>query len=687
MNYPQAQGGWNPPRKPPGLRGGPSPAAPPPGMPGMVPMPFAPVPNMHHMPGMPALPRGGGGPMGPPLPMPPAMNHIPPHLRQPPMPARLGGMNGLFTGGSGLLAGGKGGMPLNATPGQPRVPGHGLNPIFPTSFDVLQKRSTTMHVPPPEVVVERVGGQDHKPLFRATITWLPDGFKREGLGNSKMEAKRSAATAMLALLDLRTSRPAGFASGKSIYEDRQPQDSLQTFGAPARAGGLLGRHQAVVNVRTGLGARAQLQETVSGWQANAQTNGAIQQHQPQVSQSHAQPDPRNPAARPEQERLSGLLNIMSQNSQFMQQLNSVHGGNLRGGLAKTEPVSVSADAGPTIPPPSQTASAQNGHPPETSAELRSETASAAAADLSNELRLAAGTGTASPPSVGVAGSPQIRSAAVANETKPSVAVAQPVPEEAAPAMSSRPANVAAGVDAQAMSHSESNSTSVEDKAVSEDTLPPKKKRLLATMVSSGSGSPAAVEVKSDTHVVSSSAPFLSHKRIVNDDGFGEMPMIAIPRKRTRNSEPSAQAVAPPTPSQAPPKAVAPAVITAVMFVRVDDTEAMSATVGLAGTAAANALDLQVRAFGPLRDTPSMNDAVVPKWMNVTRVAVTPDTPEAVELSLAFAAGRDASLLESSGGRISIVTTSLRYASLAVPGLVDIVPPQTLLNFLESLQRC
>lgn len=168
-----------------------------------------------------------------------------------------------------------------------------------------------------------------------------------------------------------------------------------------------------------------------------------------------------------------------------------------------------------------------------------------------------------------------------------------------------------------------------------------------------------------------------------------MPGIAIPRKRTRLTETSAAVAAqsphpPVTQSQTPPQPTS--VVTAVMFVHVDDARAMAATVGLAGTSAANSLDLQVRAFGPMRTVQTETDRTVPRWMNVTRVAVSPHSPNAVEISLAFAAGRDASLLEPSQGRISIVTTSAHYAPLAVPGLVDVVGPDELVRHLEALQR-
>ena len=165
------------------------------------------------------------------------------------------------------------------------------------------------------------------------------------------------------------------------------------------------------------------------------------------------------------------------------------------------------------------------------------------------------------------------------------------------------------------------------------------------------------------------------------------------RKRARQNSP---AVTEASPAVAP--AVAPAVqeggavaivgaspvpcITTVLFLHVDEIPAVKATADLAGTPPANVLDLQVRAFGPSGQTSEADDAI-PSWMNVTRVAAAVDA-HAVEVSLAFAVGRDAMQLENTGGRIVIVTTSSRYASLAVPGFIDVIAPPVLLQHLQSV---
>jgi hypothetical protein len=124
--------------------------------------------------------------------------------------------------------------------------------------------------------------------------------------------------------------------------------------------------------------------------------------------------------------------------------------------------------------------------------------------------------------------------------------------------------------------------------------------------------------------------------------------------------------------------------TALLFLHVDEIPAIQATTGLAGTAVAQALDLQVRAFGPQRTTPGGGDYLVPSWIDVCRVSLE-RSPRAVEFELAFCAGRDATALEQSGaGRIAIVSANPDYAGLAISGLVDIVPPPNLVEHLACL---
>jgi hypothetical protein len=122
----------------------------------------------------------------------------------------------------------------------------------------------------------------------------------------------------------------------------------------------------------------------------------------------------------------------------------------------------------------------------------------------------------------------------------------------------------------------------------------------------------------------------------------------------------------------------------VLYVHVDEIAAIDATIGLAGTPPADLLDLQVRAFGLHRDSQNAADLKVPSWMNVTRMS-SHFTPQAVQLAMAFAAGRDSSSLDQErSGRVTIVTGNSEFEALNTPGSVDIVPPSYLLQHLHNM---
>jgi hypothetical protein len=172
--------------------------------------------------------------------------------------------------------------------------------------------------------------------------------------------------------------------------------------------------------------------------------------------------------------------------------------------------------------------------------------------------------------------------------------------------------------------------------------------------------------------------------------FGDVPGIAIPQKpsaplgeATQHTPVLSQTVEPfPEPTPEPTQESWPG--TFVLYVHVDEIAAIDATIGLAGTPPADLLDLQVRAFGLHRDSQNAADLKVPSWMNVTRMS-SHFTPQAVQLAMAFAAGRDSSSLDQErSGRVTIVTGNSEFEALNTPGSVDIVPPSYLLQHLHNM---
>jgi hypothetical protein len=90
--------------------------------------------------------------------------------------------------------------------------------VYPSPLSIPR----AMHLPGPEMQCDRIGGHDHKPLFRAICTWNPEEFSREGLGHSKLEARRAAALAIASLLEAQSICPDVFRGEASFWEDRVP---------------------------------------------------------------------------------------------------------------------------------------------------------------------------------------------------------------------------------------------------------------------------------------------------------------------------------------------------------------------------------------------------------------------------------------------------------------------------------
>jgi hypothetical protein len=634
-----APGKWSAVRKPPGLLAG--------GVAAHAP------PHMHNVPHLPHLP------------------HVPHVSHMPPMPPPATG---------GVAPGAGGGLLPHMLPGQ------GAPPPAGNAVDVLTKRALAVHAPLPEFAVARVGGQDHKPLFRAVATWLPQGYTREGLGHSKMEAKRAAAASMLMLLDLRARRPAAF-GGPSAYEDRLPRDHSHGFppSAPSgRTGGLLGRQQPL--------GHAGLQQPIQ-WPVAAPAHVAAPPVAPppdrvgngdvpiwQEGGTHPRAHQQQPHQRPHQ--LNALLETMAKNPAFIQHLHSVNAGTVR-----PAPPSLQVPASHDAQPP------RHGQPPGAAAPLspalpgkqeeQSRVAPAPAPPVSAPApairsapapRPALSTGATEPPPG--PGQEQVQSAGPAEAPLPAVSRRHARSSTAVTATATAPTPVTAPV---------TKLTTSEDNAAGEQASAPPLKKRYQPRPSSPTDAPREASAPSLSVATPVATPPVAEGTPVDGGGFGEMPGIAIPRKRPRVAEPSASLsrhvlVPAPAPAPAPAKPVA-----VVLFVDVDDVEAMRATVNLAGGPAANALDLQVRAFGPRRSQATDADTFVPDWMSVTRVLVFPSTPMAVQISLAFAAGRDCSLLEAGGGRITIVTAADHYSTLAIPQSVDVVQPQNLDRHLTALQ--
>lgn len=74
-------------------------------------------------------------------------------------------------------------------------------------LSLLGQRAQYLHVPLPKYRVDRVGGADHCPLFRAIAVWYPERIYQEGIGNAKSDAKRAAARALINILDRRETHP------------------------------------------------------------------------------------------------------------------------------------------------------------------------------------------------------------------------------------------------------------------------------------------------------------------------------------------------------------------------------------------------------------------------------------------------------------------------------------------------
>lgn len=125
-------------------------------------------------------------------------------------------------------------------------------------------------------------------------------------------------------------------------------------------------------------------------------------------------------------------------------------------------------------------------------------------------------------------------------------------------------------------------------------------------------------------------------------------------------------------------------LTVILYINIDEVDTLDAVRKLAGTPVANNLDLQVRAFGPFRNVPLEVDTMVPEWVDVTRIPFC-SSPYAVSLSLAFAAGRDAAVLERVGtGAVVIASDNSDIACLVKPGLVSVCTSWGLRNHLENL---
>lgn len=665
--------------------------------------------------------------------------------------------------------------------------GRGSNSAPPpgSAIDVLSKRSDGMHAPQPLYEVDRVGGADHKPLFRAVVTYFPEGYVREGLGNSKMEAKRVAAAALLELLELRRRKP-GFFAGET-YEDRSggegkigglrggavlgrggngvqgarsgglrgivPQNVLQHSGMPLQGGMSM---QGGMHLQGGMPMQGEMKPPGGGMprQGAMPTQGGIPQGgmppQGGVPQGGMPPHGTVPRGTmpPHGAMAQGQAQVGMQPPSITSGVGMPPGSNMppnsgvpppschpsqpTNSRVAVDPNSVSISA---LPPPLQDSIRQyqslpqqqqnpNHQNPNISAILSSIQKNP---NFMQNLQSSVGPSPLAlshdvkqPTSHRVDPRDPNNERQVAKVVLPlsrpaSQSAAAPVKVESVPVGAQSTAFKTSGRDDTASNLVNGNNQVagengvkapkviyLGDSGTSADAPSPsksgnpgmlsKKKRLLLSADSIESPATPAPAIAKSAKSVDAPAG--------DGGGFGEMPDIAIPRKRGR-FDPAPEAVQSqahqpafaqpqhqqPRPTQAlsnqqpvAQQANRPnAPLTALLFVYIDDLEAMRATVSLAGSAAASRLDLQVRAFGPSRDELNAADHAVPVWMQVTRVE-----PAVLDVNVAFAAGRDACQFEAGGGRIIVVSSSGMLASLALPNVLDVVLPADLDRHLSCL---
>lgn len=96
-----------------------------------------------------------------------------------------------------------------------------LTPPPPNNCDRLIAVAKLINARPVYQPVFRVGGEDHRPLFSATVQLVPQGYFVDGTGHSKLAARRAAAGNMLHFLHQRAIIPS---HDLQYYQNSKPHD-------------------------------------------------------------------------------------------------------------------------------------------------------------------------------------------------------------------------------------------------------------------------------------------------------------------------------------------------------------------------------------------------------------------------------------------------------------------------------
>lgn len=560
-----------------------------------------------------------------------------------------------------------------------------------------------MHVPAPEYSIERVGGADHKPLFRATCTWIPHRITRTGHGNSKVEAKRAASIAVIGILDAPETAPNLITTALFVYEDRVPSSTVRaklstTEEHRVAKRAVDSREKSVVSepALNREGECGLVQQTNERQHSFAARTILLpleckpeDVHEKIVNESSAprsapssQDDPcsasspRTPTATGCQKKHSPQLVSASLDETD----ESLQVRVLTPELSTVPNVNGSAPAAPIVPSVCRESVAHDSskscdkepldapfeEQPEEHSRKQSTEPSTGHTEEVVDRKLDQALPSVAQHALSPSPRCEIEQVTEVREGRSSSPICKPCGSIRSLSASKSSAKMETRF-ARVSSYSAGSEMMIEENtAIISDDLPPKKKRVsdrMTAMSSLRESTPPETNVSTDESAVQDKLHSIVQSPSGNLTGVNEGHVL--PRKRFRQS----------TTDNACGRLV-------ILFLNVADMEAMSAVASLAGSSAADTLDLQVRAFGALQNDVWDANGNVPTWMKVTQIP-SKYGENTVDIALAFAAGRDASSVESSGGRVVIVTTNTHFSVLRSPSLVHTVRPAEVAEYLMN----